>query len=99
MSSVQNENVLRPTPLTNSGIEEIADRLLIDKGLEDYFDRTIYATSVVFQLALVTEDSQVVTLLVLNLGESAVSRKLELISFIKILYIFFNVGCVCDRGS
>ena len=94
------KNLLRATPLTNSEIEEIADRLLIDKGLEDYFDRTIYATSVVFQLALVTEDSQVVTLfLILNLEESAVPRKLELISFIKILCIFFNIGCVCDRGS
>ena len=50
------EDHLKPTSFTNSEIEEVADRLLVDKGLKDYFDRMIYATSVVFKLALVTED-------------------------------------------
>jgi predicted nucleic acid-binding protein len=56
LDSILAEDLFKPTPLTNSEIEEVADRLLIDKGLKDYFDRMIYATAVVFKLALVTED-------------------------------------------
>ncbi len=56
------EELLKPTPLTNSEIENVADRLLIDEGLKDYFDRMIYATSVVFKLALVTEDRKLTEL-------------------------------------
>ena len=62
LNSVFAEDLLKPTLLTNSEIEEIADRLLIDKGLKDYFDRMIYATSVVFKLALVTEDRKLIEL-------------------------------------
>ena len=56
LDSILAEDLFKPTPLTNSEIEEVADRLLVDKGLKDYFDRMIYATAVVFKLALVTED-------------------------------------------
>ena len=62
LSSILNEDLLKPTPLTNSEIEKVADKLLIDKGLRDYFDRMIYATSVVFQLALVTENRELTEL-------------------------------------
>ncbi|WP_457549613.1 PIN domain-containing protein [Archaeoglobus sp.] len=62
IDSILAEDLLKPTPPTNSEIEEVADRLLIDKGLKDYFDRMIYATAVVFKLALVTEDRKLTEL-------------------------------------
>ncbi len=62
LSSILNEDLLKSTPLTSSEIEKVADKLLIDKGLKDYFDRMIYATSVVLQLALVTEDKELTEL-------------------------------------
>ncbi len=39
LSSILNEDILKSTPLTSSEIEKVADKLLIDKGLKDYFDR------------------------------------------------------------
>ena len=62
LNSLLANEELKPTPLANSEIEDIADRLLIDKGLKDYFDRMIYSTAVVFKLALVTEDRQLTEL-------------------------------------
>ena len=62
LDSILAEDLLKPTLLTNSEIEDVADKLLIDKGLKDYFDRMIYATAVVFKLALVTEDRKLTEL-------------------------------------
>lgn len=49
------ERGLKRTILTNSIIEEIADRLL-EHGVRDYFDRMIYATACYYNLVLITED-------------------------------------------
>ncbi len=56
------EDYLKPTPLTTPEIEEIADKLLIDENVKDYFDRMIYATAVVFKLVLITEDRKLTEL-------------------------------------
>ncbi len=46
---------LKQTVITNSDIEEIADKLL-DLGVHDYFDRMIYATACYYRAVLLTED-------------------------------------------
>jgi len=47
----------RQTVLTNAAVEEVADRLL-GLGVEDYFDRMIYATAVYYDAVLLTEDEE-----------------------------------------
>ena len=47
---------LEQTPLTNHGIEEIADQLLTRAGIKDYFDRMIYAAAAHLHALLLTED-------------------------------------------
>ncbi len=47
---------LAQTIITNSDIEEIADRLLLEIGIKDYFDRLIYSTAAYFNAILLTED-------------------------------------------
>jgi len=51
------------TVLTNSEVEEIADELLLRYGVNDYFDRIIYATAVHYNTALLTEDEELHNLL------------------------------------
>lgn len=46
------------TALTNPEIEEIADRLLVEGNLRDYFDRMIYATAIYYNATLLTEDKE-----------------------------------------
>jgi len=46
------------TALTNAEIEEIADRLLVEFKIPDYFDRIIYATAVHYNIILLTEDEK-----------------------------------------
>ncbi len=62
LSRVLLEDRLKQTPLTNPEIETIADKLLIDKNVKDYFDRMIYATAVALELSLVTEDRELIRL-------------------------------------
>lgn len=52
------EERLVQTVLTSPEVEEVADKLLIDAGLQDYFDRVIYATAVVRNAMLLTEDQE-----------------------------------------
>ena len=47
----------RETPLTAPDVERVADALH-DLGVTDYFDRLIAATSIVWDLELVTDDRQ-----------------------------------------
>ncbi len=47
---------LRPTDLTNDGVELVADELLAKAELRDYFDRLIYATATHSDYSLLTED-------------------------------------------
>ena len=46
------------TVLTSPEIEEVADELLIAAGLQDYFDRIIYATAAIRDAILLTEDQE-----------------------------------------
>ena len=50
------------TSLTSPEVEEVADRLLIEGGVKDYFDRIIYATAVKHNLTLLTEDKDLLKL-------------------------------------
>ncbi len=51
------------TALTNDEVEEIADELLLRYGVNDYFDRIIYATAVHYNIMLLTEDKELHNLL------------------------------------
>ncbi len=53
---------LTQTNLTNPDIEKIADRLLIDLNISDYFDRIIYATAVHYNVDLLTEDQELLNI-------------------------------------
>lgn len=50
------------TRVTDGAIELVADSLLADDEVEDYFDRMIYATAAVEQSHLLTEDKVLVRL-------------------------------------
>ncbi len=49
---------LTQTYLTNPDIEEIADQLLIDVNISDFFDRIIHATVIHYDTVLLTEDQE-----------------------------------------
>jgi hypothetical protein len=51
-----NDERFSQTIITNSDVEEIADRLLLEAGVRDYFDRLIYSTAAYFSAILLTED-------------------------------------------
>lgn len=53
---------LTHTNLTNPDIEEIADQLMIDVNISDYFDRMIYATAVHYNVVLLTEDQELLNI-------------------------------------
>ena len=50
------------TELTSPRVEELADALLLEAGLRDYFDRVIYATATALNVALLTEDRELVSI-------------------------------------
>ncbi len=52
------EDRLKATELTNPLIEEVADKLLLNVGLKDYFDRMIYSTTKYYNATLLTEDEE-----------------------------------------
>jgi PIN domain nuclease of toxin-antitoxin system len=53
---------IRQTRVTDGAIESVADRLLADEAVKDYFDRMIYATAAVERSRLLTEDKVLVGL-------------------------------------
>ncbi len=53
-----NSTKFSQTILTNAEIEEIADKLLTEFKIPDYFDRIIYATAVHYDIILLTEDEK-----------------------------------------
>ncbi len=61
---------LRRTDFTGDKVEEIADRLLSEDGVEDYFDRVLYGTATVRGCVLLTEDEEL-----LKLGRKKSGRK------------------------
>jgi hypothetical protein len=56
LTSLQKDQRLESTQLTNDKIEELSDTLLTRFAIEDYFDRTIYSTSAHLESILLTED-------------------------------------------
>jgi PIN domain nuclease of toxin-antitoxin system len=52
------DNRFLQTMITNSEIENIADKLLLKAGIKDYFDRIIYATAATYNAILLTEDEE-----------------------------------------
>ncbi len=58
LKALQFDERLKMTTLTDPEIEEIADRLLMEAGLRDYFDRLIYASAIVNDAILLTEDEE-----------------------------------------
>ncbi|MGC9148588.1 MAG: PIN domain-containing protein [Sulfolobales archaeon] len=71
---------MKQTILTNSEIERIADELLTKHGIQDYFDRMIYATAVHYDLVLLTEDNQLHELSRTNNAPRIKNTKLETIT-------------------
>ena len=57
LSSLERDQTLKSTPLTNEKIEELSDALLVRYSLQDYFDRLIFSTSAHFGSILLTEDN------------------------------------------
>ncbi len=49
---------LKQTALTDETVERTADSLLVENGVRDYFDRTIYATACARNCILLTEDRE-----------------------------------------
>ncbi|RLI28015.1 hypothetical protein DRO58_03095 [Candidatus Bathyarchaeota archaeon] len=57
LKSLLSDDRLKQTELTSPEIEEVAD-ILLEKGVRDYFDRVVYATAVVHEATLLTEDRE-----------------------------------------
>ena len=58
LTALLNSTQLKQMALTSPEVEEIADKLLSEAGLKDYFDRIIYATAVLQKSILLTEDKE-----------------------------------------
>jgi len=56
LGAIMADRRMKQTRLTDGTIELIADRLLTDNRLNDYFDRMIYATAAAENSHLLTED-------------------------------------------
>jgi PIN domain nuclease of toxin-antitoxin system len=62
LKAILTDNRFLQTVITNSEIENIADKLLLKAGIKDYFDRIIYATSAIYNAILLTEDEELTTI-------------------------------------
>ena len=56
LGAIMTDKRMKQTRLTDSAVELIADRLLTENRLNDYFDRMIYATAAAENSHLLTED-------------------------------------------
>jgi hypothetical protein len=56
LGAIMTDKRMKQTRLTDGAVELIADRLLTDNRLNDYFDRMIYATAAAENSHLLTED-------------------------------------------
>jgi hypothetical protein len=54
--SLERDQRLQSTRLTNVEVEELSDTLLAKFGIQDYFDRLIYSTAAYLESTLLTED-------------------------------------------
>ncbi len=62
LAAILSDERISATELTGPEVEAVADRLLLEFGLADYFDRVIYATAVVRNAILLTEDGELLRL-------------------------------------
>jgi hypothetical protein len=62
MMVLASDGRLKETPLTNEAVEAVADELLVEDGVKDYFDRVIYGTASERSCALLTEDEELLKL-------------------------------------
>ncbi|MFQ6124577.1 MAG: PIN domain-containing protein [Candidatus Heimdallarchaeota archaeon] len=62
LRSLFGDGRLTQTVLTKPEIEEIADQLLVEANIPNYFDRTIYATAVYYNVVLLTEDQELLNI-------------------------------------
>lgn len=62
MKVLASDDRLKETPITSEGIEVVADALLAEDGVKDYFDRVIYGTATERRCALLTEDEELLKL-------------------------------------
>ena len=58
LKALLSDERLQQTSLTNPTVEQIADKLLLNVGVKDYFDRVIYATAAHHNAVLLTEDRE-----------------------------------------
>jgi hypothetical protein len=56
LRTLENETRMRPSQLTDDSVEELADSLLVQEKVVDYFDRMICATAAIRGATLLTED-------------------------------------------
>jgi hypothetical protein len=56
LGAIMTDKRIKQTRFTDGAVELIADRLLTDNRLNDYFDRMIYATAAAENSHLLTED-------------------------------------------
>ncbi len=59
LKALLNDNRIQQIQLTNPEVEEVADKLLVEAGVKDYFDRLIYATATYLKTTLLTEECRV----------------------------------------
>jgi PIN domain nuclease of toxin-antitoxin system len=62
LMAIMTDKRISQTKLTDSAIEHVADRLLTENGVKDYFDRMIYATAAAEESDLLTEDKALIEL-------------------------------------
>ncbi len=62
LEALLHDERLSQTELTSPEIEEVADILLVEGGVPDYFDRLIYATATCRGSLLLTEDKELIQL-------------------------------------
>jgi hypothetical protein len=74
--SLERDQKLESTQVTNEKIEEISDSLLAEYSIQDYFDRLIYSTAAYLGSALMTEDDSLFELFKKSSGDIASPKKI-----------------------
>lgn len=62
LKALVSDSRLKQTSLTDDAVETIADKLLLDEKVRDYFDRVIYATASNRGCIFLTEDEEILSL-------------------------------------
>ncbi len=62
LKALVSDSRLKQTSLTDDVVETIADKLLLEEKVKDYFDRVIYATAANRGCIFLTEDEEILSL-------------------------------------